>query len=147
MNYFNRIWRVYSCFLAVFIGSCGRGTPLTPGAMASIPGTWKIVKAVRNQDDITAGSDFGGSLITLDADGTYSLGKTAPFVVTSNGSWAASARPGGYSVVLKPRQDDPTGTYEMWYDTSGDRKNITVNFTTAGSNAYQYILERVNSKL
>ena len=132
---------LYPSFLALLI-ACGRTTPPTIGASASLPGPWKIVKVVRNQDNITAGSDFGAALITLDADSTYSLSKTALFVTTNNGTWSARPQPGGYNIVLKSRQNDSPATYEMSYDTS--QKNIIVNFTTTSSNTYQYTLEKAN---
>lgn len=40
---------------------------------------------------------------------------------------------------------EPAATYELRYDTLGGRKNIRVNFTTAGGNTYEYLLEKVTS--
>ena len=112
--------------------------------MASMSGAWKIVKVIRNTDDITAGNDFGQSLMMLNANGTYSIGKTALFVVNKNGRWLATPQSGGYSIVLKPQEGGATLPYKMRYDSSRLGKHITVNFITAGNNTYQYVLEKIN---
>jgi hypothetical protein len=112
--------------------------------MPAIAGQWKIVKVLRNWDDITAGNDFGRWLITLDVDNTYALSGAAIFVVDQDGRWFARTRTGGYSIILEPRETAHPPTYEMTYDSAGGRKNITVLFTTASGNAYRYTLEREN---
>ena len=143
MRHSNLIGRIFSVFLAFLFGSCGQGSPANTGAKASLSGAWRINKVVRNLDDITANGDFGQCVLTLDADSTYTVDKTTLFVVNKEGSWSVRRQSGGELIVLKPREGDPTATYELRYDTSGGGEHIRVNFTTGGYNTYQYLLERV----
>jgi len=144
MTYLNPKRAVYSGLLAVLFASCRQGTPTMAGAMTSLAGQWKITKVLRNWDDITAGNDFGQSLITLDADNTYTLSRAAIFVVDQDGRWFSRVRTGGYSIILEPREAGHTSTYEIMYDSSGGTKNMTVLFSTASGNTYRYTLEKVN---
>ncbi|MBS1605318.1 MAG: DUF5004 domain-containing protein [Bacteroidetes bacterium] len=109
-------------------------------------GTWTIVKAVRNLDDITAGCDFGRSLITLHSDGTYTVERTALFPVTRDGSWTVRKHPGGDIITLNPAASSPPAAFEMQSDTTGDGNNIIAKFTTRSSNTYQYLLKKISPK-
>jgi hypothetical protein len=143
MNYFNLNRKVLAVLLVLLAGACKPEQRAGDEARAAYAGSWTIVKAVRNLDDITSGCDFGRSLITLNADGTYTVDKTAMFIVTKNGDWAVRKQSAGDIIVLKPSAGGPAPAYEMQSDTTGNAGNIIANFTTGSSNTYEYILKKI----
>jgi hypothetical protein len=136
------IQKLFAFFLISLTAACSQ--PQHDETTATFAGTWTIVKAVRNLDDITAGCDFGRSLITLNKDGTYTVERTALFVVTRNGNWTVRKQPGGDIITLKPAESSPAATFEMQSDTTGNENNIIARFTTASSNTYQYLLKKIS---
>jgi len=146
MNYFNQTPKALAVLLVFLAGACKPRQRAGDETRAAYAGSWKIIRAARNLYDITAGCDFGRSLITLNADGTYTVDKTALFAVTGDGDWSVRKQPAGDIIVLQPERTTPARAYEMQADTTGDAGNIIAQFTTAGSNTYQYLLKKIAPK-
>lgn len=130
---------ICAMLLALFTTSCSTNHQADEEPKGPFPGTWKITKVMRNLDDITSGCDFGPSLITLNADGTYTVDKTAPFTVTTNGQWSLKQRSGDDIIILHPTNVTP---FEMRYDTSGGTEKIIAEFSTGSGNHYRYLLRK-----
>lgn len=144
MSYYHLNQKLFAVLLVLLTSACKQAQ--RDETRASYAGTWAIVKAVRNLDDITAGCDFGRSLITLNKDGTYTVEKTALFIVRRDGDWTVRKQAGGDIIVLKPAESSPAAAYEMQSDTTGDGSNIIAKFTTGSSNTYQYLLKKTAPK-
>lgn len=143
MKYINLNRKLFAVCFVLLTGACKPGQRDTDGTRAPFAGTWTIVKAVRNLDDITAGGDFGRSLITLNKDGTYTVEKSALFMVTTDGNWDVRKDPGGDIIVLRPAGGATAAGYEMRSDTTGDGRNVIVSFSTGSANTYQYLLKKI----
>jgi hypothetical protein len=137
---------VISILIGNELGACRERLRVSEGTQGPLPGVWRIVKVQRDLYDITAGGDFGQSLIILNADGTYTVDKTALFPVSGDGHWSVKTRPGdaGTTVILKP-EDGRAAAYQMTYDTIGGEEKIVARFTTVSDNTYRYQLEKVSS--
>jgi len=146
MNYLNQHRKGLALLLVFLAGACKPEQRTGDKTTAAYAGSWKIIRAARNLYDITAGCDYGRSLITLNTDGTYTVDKTALFAVTRNGDWSVRKQPAGDIIILQPGGTTPARAYEMQSDTTGDAGNIIAKFTTASSNTYQYLLKKIAPK-
>lgn len=105
-----------------------------------LTGSWKIVKVLRNGEDMTARFDFSAFRIHF-TESNYTLTGPAPFVVSKNGKWQfddpqypmeLSFTPEG-SAAVKPG---------FRYPVVNGRRNLVLSFSPGCQhNIYEYTLE------
>lgn len=134
------------CAFTLLIISCeyfGEDTKEYTEAPKSIVGSWKIIKAYRNEIDITVMMDFGSFRVNFNDDETYTIDHYLPFVVSKNGRY---------------RLDDPQYPFHIQFTQEGEAQYVetNLNFPIVNSdrqigltfspgcpgNIYTYILER-----
>jgi hypothetical protein len=110
-----------------------------------IDGSWKIVKATRNEVDITTLMDFSQFRIRFNTDNTYTIEHYLPFAVKENGTWSFDDPK--YPFYLNLTENGLTNTLAFNYPVLGGRRVITLSFTPGcRSNIYTYTFEKETSE-
>ena len=109
-------------------------------AAKPLTGSWKIVKVVRNGEDLTSRFNFAAFRISF-TESAYSITNPVPFVVSKNGKWQfddpqypmeLSFTPDGGSAVK------PTFRYPV---VKGKRNLVLLFSPGCTQNNYEYTLE------
>lgn len=127
--------------LILIIAGCRKKELEFTEAAKPLNGTWKIVKAVRNGEDMTTLYDFSAFRINF-SDSTYTITDPVPFVVNKNGKWhfddpqyplELSMQADGSATVVKP---------VLRYPVVKGNRNLVLTFSPGCiTNKYEYTLE------
>jgi hypothetical protein len=108
-----------------------------------IDGTWKIIKAARNDADITQWMDFSKFRIKFNADNTYAIENYLPFAVKENGSWSLDDPQYPFHLILNENGEAEAQTLNFNYPAVNGKRIISLSFTPGcRSNVYTYVFER-----
>ena len=138
------------CFILYLMWSCSLiedEKPVYTESTKRIGGTWKIVKAYRNEVDITGLMDFTKFRISFQQDKTYKIENYLPFIVSKNGTWGL---------------DDPQYPFHLSFTAEGAQVPLetTLNYPIVNggrqigltfspgckNNRYTYILEETSKQ-
>jgi hypothetical protein len=105
-----------------------------------LTGQWKIVKVIRNGEDLTARYDFTAFRIAFQ-DRSYTITNPVPFVVSKNGHWYFDDPQ--YPMELSFRPDGGASIKPLFkYPVVKGRRNLVLTFSPGCTqNKYEYTLE------
>lgn len=127
--------------LLIIIAACKKDKLVFTEANKPLTGSWKIIKAVRNGEDLTTAYDFTKFRISF-ADSSYTLTEPVPFVVSKNGHWSFDDPQ--YPNELSFRQDGSNTSIKptFRYPVVKGRRNLVLTFSPGcTANKYEYTLE------
>lgn len=129
-------------FLAM---SCATKKEVFAEPLKALDGTWRVSQVLRNASDITQYVDSAGFRLILQPDKTYSLeSNNIPFVVNSNGTWAADDPLYPYLLSFTPKDSATAIKANIGTPVSKGIRNLQVTFSPGcHSNTYVYIFEKL----
>jgi hypothetical protein len=111
----------------------------------NIAGLWKIVKATRNEVDITALMDFSQFTLEFNADNTYSIENYLPFAVKENGTWSLDDPQYPFYLTLNENNAPEALALNFNYPVVNGKRIISLSFTPGcHSNIYTYTFEKTS---
>lgn len=134
---------LFSAAILVIISGC---TEQHSTSLAEVPkdieGSWEIVEASRNGEDITDKMDFSRFKLQFSDDQTYSIENPLPFVVRQNGSWSLDDPQYPFKITFDPENSEPLVTDFNYPTVEGTRRIILTFSPGCSGNSYEYGLER-----
>jgi hypothetical protein len=136
-----------SLCLIFFMASCdifeNNSLGIPEESEKNIAGLWKIVKATRNDADITALMDFSNFSIKFNADNTYAVENYLPFAVKENGTWSLDDPQYPFYLTLNENNAPEALALNFNYPVVNGKRIISLSFSPGcHSNVYTYIFER-----
>jgi hypothetical protein len=128
-------------FALVTVAACQKKEQVFTESDKPLNGAWKIVKAIRNGEDITARFDFSTFRITF-ADSSYTLTDPVPFVVAKNGKWNFDDPQYPQTLSLLPAGSATPVNPIFRYPVVKGKRSLILTFSPGcTSNKYEYTLE------
>lgn len=128
--------------LSLLVLSCQRKDALEgfKEPIKSLKGSWKIIKLLRNGEDMTGRVDFSKFRIVF-TDSTFETQDRAPFIVDSVGQWRFDDPQYPVSLFFKERGADTELEPKFKYLIVGGVRNMILDFSPGCvKNTYQYTL-------
>ncbi|MEO6150611.1 MAG: DUF5004 domain-containing protein [Mucilaginibacter sp.] len=137
--------------VALLFASCKTERFNKTDVPANISGLYKLTKATRNgvnvydastADTINSGVDYKSFRLNFNADNTYLLLNTIPFIETTNGKWALDDPAYPQRITFTADSGQPI-TVNFGSSIQLDKRRVVIGFKAGcGVNAYQYYLEK-----
>lgn len=109
-------------------------------SVKDLSGTWKILKATRNGQDITNMMDFSQFRLNLESDGAYTIDHYLPFLVQNNGQWAVDDPQFPFKLIFTESGAAAPLTSELYYPVVEGKRQINLTFSPGcHSNSYTYV--------
>ncbi|WP_205511505.1 DUF5004 domain-containing protein [Longitalea arenae] len=127
--------------ILVILAACRKKELVFTEADKPLTGAWKIVKVIRNGEDITARFDFSAFRINF-TDSSYTLTDPVPFVVAGNGRWSFDDPQ--YPQALSLQQEGAAAPVRpaFRYPVVKGKRSLILTFSPGcTSNKYEYTLE------
>ena len=106
----------------------------------NLSGTWKIVKATRNGQDLTTMMDFSNFKLNLETNGTYSIDNYIPFLVRNNGEWAIDDPKYPFRLMFKENTSSEPLISVLNYPVVSGIRQISLTFSPGCyNNVYTYV--------
>ncbi|MDF2192316.1 DUF5004 domain-containing protein [Paraflavitalea sp. CAU 1676] len=105
-----------------------------------LTGSWKIVKALRNGEDMTSRFDFTAFRINF-KDSSYTITDPVPFVVNKNGKWRFDDPQYPLELTFQPEGGNATKPVFKYPVVKGKRSLILTFSPGCTSSKYEYTLE------
>jgi hypothetical protein len=139
--------KLLSLCLIFFTAACDKfessSVDLPEESEKVIDGTWKIVKAARNDADITALMDFSKFRLRFNADNTYTIENYLPFAVKESGIWSLDDPQYPFYLTLNENGEPEAQTLHFNYPAVNGKRIISLSFSPGcRSNVYTYVFER-----
>ena len=111
--------------------------------LKNVNGSWKIIAATRNGEDLTARFDFSQFRLNL-SDSTYTIDSLVPFIVNKSGKWHFDDPVYPFSIYFK-QMDSTTKISPILYPVVNGQRNIIMTLSPGCSLiTYQYSLQKAN---
>lgn len=143
--------KVYTAFFLLLIvaGACElieEESKTYTESPKSVVGNWKIVKAYRNDVDITGLMDFSQFRINFNEDNSYTIENYIPFVVDGEGTYGLDDPQYPFHLSFQvENQAEPLETVLNYPVVNGHRQ-IGLTFSPGcRNNSYTYILENASN--
>lgn len=108
----------------------------------TLKGSWQIIAATRNGEDMIARFDFSQFRINF-TDSTYTINNLVPFIVSKNGKWAFDDPVYPFSISLTAT-DSTSKISAISYPVVNGVRNLILTLSPGCSlNTYQYTLQMV----
>lgn len=108
----------------------------------NIVGNWKIVKAYRNEVEITEFMDFSKFRINFQENNSYTIENYIPFIVNGEGEWSLDDPQYPFHISFKVENEAEPLVTELNYSIVGGQRQIGLTFSPGCmNNSYSYILE------
>jgi len=108
-------------------------------------GSWTIVNATLNGDDITDQMDFSEFRLIMNADGTYQLSNYLPFLVKKDGKWWLNDRLHPFRIFFQEQTSDHVFETNFSYVIVNGKRSLGLTFNASNGcfrNVYTYNLQR-----
>lgn len=135
---------LYLLAIALIAGACSEFQDKTDYSEIEEPvkdlsGTWKILTATRNGQDISLMMDFTKFRLRLNSDGSYALENPLPFLVRSNGQWKTDDPQYPFILTFTEEGAAPKAT-ELYFPVVDGKRRISLTFSPGcRSNTYTYV--------
>jgi hypothetical protein len=134
---------LYLIALSMLLFICCEDQEAATEAPVGLEGKWQIIKATRNDQDITSGMDFTKFRIHFESNNTYSIENVIPFLVKKEGTYSL---------------DDPLYPVRMFLTENGRTESVAVDLNSpivegkrqislkfspgCSANRYEYVFEK-----
>lgn len=112
-------------------------------SVKDISGSWKIVKLIRNGEDMTERIDLSKFRIIFNADNSYTLESQMAFVVDEPGTYQLDDPQYPFGLILKPQNATAGTNVTFQFPVVGGRRQLSLTLSPGcSSNTYQYFFEK-----
>lgn len=135
----------YSLVIAMlFIAGCKKETAATGDeSVKDITGSWKIVKLIRNGEDMTQRIDLSKFRIVFNADNSYTLVDKMAFVVDEPGTFKLDDPQYPFGLILTPQSSTESTKITFQFPVISGKRELSLTMSPGcESNIYQYFFER-----
>lgn len=126
---------------ALLLAACKKEKELSfTEAAKPLTGSWKIVKVLRNGEDMTSRFGFAAFRISFQ-DSAYTITNPVPFIVSANGHWSFDDPQ--YPMELSFRQEGGNEVKPAFrYPVVKGKRSLTLTFSPGcPQNKYEFTLE------
>lgn len=121
--------------------------PVYTESTKTLDGSWKIVKAFRNDVDITGLMDFTNFRISFQQDNTYQIENYLPFIVSKDGIWGLNDPQYPFHLSFKAEGTEVPLETTLSYPIVNGERQIGLTFSPGcKNNFYTYILEKTSNQ-
>lgn len=121
--------------------------PVYTESTKNLDGTWKIVKAYRNDVDITGLMDFTKFRLSFQQDNTYKIENYLPFIVSKDGVWGLNDPQYPFRLSFKAEGAEAPLETTLSYPIVNGERQIGLTFSPGcRNNRYTYILEKTSTQ-
>ena len=133
------------CLCIIGLSACRKETKATlREPLKDISGSWKIVKLVRNGEDLTSRIAFSDFRIVFSKDSTYSFIGKAPFIVNQSGTYGLDDPQYPFFISFTTKDKAIRDTLSFIYPIVDGQRQISLNISPGcSSNTYNYVFEKV----
>lgn len=136
--------------MAFSICSCSKFSDESPDiqeeSIKDVQGSWKIVKASRNEAEITTLMDFSKFRLHLNDDKTYSIDGYLPFLVRDKGTWDVDDPQYPFRIIFDEEGSNGPLVSSLNFPVTGGVRQIRLTFSPGcHTNAYTYEFEKVSN--
>lgn len=134
---------LFGSVMLMIISGCTEQNSTAPAETPKdIEGSWGIVEASRNGEDITDKMDFSQFKLQFSDNQTYSIENALPFMVRQNGGWSLDDPQYPFKITFDPENSEPLVTDFNYPTVEGTRQIILTFSSGCSGNSYEYVLER-----
>lgn len=128
----------------LFVAGCKKEVPATGDeSIKDITGSWKIVKLIRNGEDMSQRIDLSKFRIVFNADNTYSLVDKMAFVVDEPGTFRLDDPQYPFGLILKPQSGTESTNVTFEFPVIEGKRELSLTLSPGcSSNKYQYFFQR-----
>ncbi|MGQ8338261.1 DUF5004 domain-containing protein [Sunxiuqinia sp. A32] len=143
--------KVYTAFLVllVLVGACEmfeEETKVYTESPKSVVGSWKIVKAYRNEVDITALMDFSQFRINFQENSSYTIENYIPFLVDGQGTYTLDDPQFPFHISFNVENEAEPLVTVLNYPIVDGHRQIGLTFSPGcRNNSYTYVLENASN--
>lgn len=133
---------IFLCMAA--LSGCNKETlSIKNEPVKDIAGSWKIVKLVRNGEDITSRINLDKFRIIFNKDSTYTLQDKMAFVVMKPGTYSLDDPQYPFFLNLTPQDNAQANKIKLSLPIVGGSRQINITISPGcSSNSYQYVFEK-----
>jgi hypothetical protein len=123
--------------------ACKKENTDIPGEpVKNITGTWRVVKLLRNNIDLTTYLDLSGFSIEFKEDGTYTISNQLPFIVDLPGKWKLDDPLRPFAISFEPQGGTAVSSNFNYPVVKGQRQMVLVFSPGCEKNSYEYTLQQ-----
>ena len=143
--------KIYAAFfsLLILVGACeliDEDTKVYTESPKNIVGNWKIVKAYRNDVEITQLMDFSKFRINFQENNSYTIENYIPFLVDGEGEWSLDDPQYPFHISFNVENETEPLVTELNYPIVDGQRQIGLTFSPGcKNNSYSYILEEASN--
>lgn len=137
---------LYTCLglCLIIFSSCQKDLIKLVESQKDISGTWKIVKIVRNKEDLTSRVDLSSFRIVFNSDKTYALQGQFPFIVNDAGTFSLDDPQYPFNIGFQEQSSATKTSIKFDYPIVGAQRQIILTISPGCSNnTYEYTFEKV----
>lgn len=127
----------------LIVSSCQKDLLKLTESQKDISGSWKIVKVIRNKEDLSSRVDLSTFRIIFNSDNTYSLQGQFPFIVTNAGTYSLDDPQYPFNIGFQGQNSTTKTSIQFDYPIVGDHRQIIMTISPGCSaNSYEYTFEK-----
>ena len=130
--------------LFLFSGCSKEPSSITSEPFKDIVGSWKVVKLIRNEEDLSSRVNFANFRMVFKEDGTYTLIDKMAFVVMKPGTYQLDDPQYPFFLNLKAEGVTEINKIKLSLPITAGKRQITLTMSPGcSSNSYKYTFEKV----
>lgn len=131
-------------YTLLFVTGCKKETAAVGDeSVKDITGSWKIVKLIRNGEDMTQRIDLSKFRIVFNADNTYTLEDKMAFVVDEPGTFKLDDPQYPFGLILTPQNAAEASNVTFQFPIVAGKRQLSLNMSFGcTTNVYQYFFEK-----
>ena len=131
--------------LVLFFSTCKKTSP-TNGLESdkTLTGSWKIVRVLQNNTDITTELDISKFTVKFTDDSYVLENQQVPFIVSKNGKWAFNDPQYPFTISFNQEGSATAVKSDLFFPIVGETRQLTITFNAGcEKNSYQYTLAKL----
>lgn len=139
-----RLSTLIAVCIILLTGCAKEPRSITNEPIKDIVGSWKVVKLIRNEEDLSSRINFENFRIVFSEDGTYSLKDKMAFVVMKPGTYQLDDPQYPFFLSLKPEGNTDVNKIKLSLPITSGKRQISLTMSPGcSSNTYKYTFEKV----
>lgn len=128
----------------LFVAGCKKEETSTGDeSVKDITGSWKIVKLIRNGEDMTQRIDLSKFRIVFNSDNSYTLVDKMAFVVDEPGTFKLDDPQYPFGLILTPQNSTESANITFQFPVISGKRELSLTMSPGcSSNTYQYFFEK-----